>query len=95
MQRTDFYISGDKRSSIKWDSNPEPLSYRASVPTTKLMIPDILTDIHTPVDPVTYKPIVNNTLKFLSVGDWCRGLEPYGGWMVNKLPTRSTSTANF
>lgn len=76
MQRTDFYryISGDKRSSIKWDSNPEPLSYRASVPTTKLMIPDILTDIHTPVDPVTYKPIVNNTLKFLSVGDWCRGL---------------------
>lgn len=48
-----FYVTGGEKSSLNQDSNPGPLAYPAKALSTELLRPDILTDSHTPVNPVT------------------------------------------
>lgn len=46
-----IFVIGCEKSSLNRDSNPGPLTYRASALVTELLRPDILTD--SPVNPVT------------------------------------------
>lgn len=46
-------MTDGEKSSLNLASNPGPLAYRVSTLTTELLRPDILTDSHIPVNPMT------------------------------------------
>lgn len=53
-------VTGGKKSCLNRDSNQGSLAYRISTLTAEILRPDILTDGHTPINPVTYSPSSSN-----------------------------------
>lgn len=53
-------VTGGKKSCLSRDSNQGSLAYRISTLTAEILRPDILTDGHTPINPVTYSPSSSN-----------------------------------
>lgn len=62
-----IFLTGGKKLSLNWDSYPGPLAYSDNTLTTKLLRPDILTDSHTLVNPVTFKSFFYFILKWAFV----------------------------